>query len=203
MSMNEDHLRKAWEVGHRSTKDDWREWLRNLKIVLLRESPSPALRSCAPLAHAYNPIARELFCPAFLSCWAHLSPPYKEMLMRNLERAVSQDWSPNMPHEVLHMLLTLAEFMEHHNSQLPINRKLLISAADRCHAFAKSLHYMELEFRSFGGGERAEKERAVEPLMSLYQSLSLPHASNGLLVYANKDLKLELRESWYEMLRMW
>lgn len=40
----------AWEATQRSTREDWHEWIRRLSVELLRESASPALRACAPLA---------------------------------------------------------------------------------------------------------------------------------------------------------
>ena len=48
------------------------EWLRRLGVELLKESPSPSLRSCWALAQAYNTLARELFNAAFVSCWMEL-----------------------------------------------------------------------------------------------------------------------------------
>ena len=54
-------LRKLWEFRQRVTKDDWVEWMRRLSVELLRESPSPALRACAPVAQMHGPLARRLF----------------------------------------------------------------------------------------------------------------------------------------------
>ena len=51
-------LLQAWLATRRVSKDDWLEWLRRLSIELLKESPSPALRSCWALAQTYNPLAR-------------------------------------------------------------------------------------------------------------------------------------------------
>ena len=49
---------QSWRATGRVSKDDWSEWLRRLSIELLKESPSPALRSCWALAQSYNPLAR-------------------------------------------------------------------------------------------------------------------------------------------------
>ena len=49
---------KAWIATRRVSKDDWMEWVRRLSVELLKESPSPALRSCWALANIYNPLAR-------------------------------------------------------------------------------------------------------------------------------------------------
>ena len=73
---------------------------------LLRESPQPSLRACSALAHAYPPLARELFHAAFVSCWFELSRPYQDSLVRSLEAAFR---SKTIPPEILQMLLNLAE----------------------------------------------------------------------------------------------
>jgi len=48
--VNDGRLRAAGEASQRSTKEDWAEWMRHFSIELLKESPSPALRTCARLA---------------------------------------------------------------------------------------------------------------------------------------------------------
>ncbi|KAL7199556.1 hypothetical protein ACSBR2_021780 [Camellia fascicularis] len=48
--VNDVRLRTAGEASQRSTKEDWAEWMRHFSIELLKESPSPALRTCARLA---------------------------------------------------------------------------------------------------------------------------------------------------------
>ena len=53
-----NELCKAWIATRRVSKDDWMEWVRRLSVELLKESPSPALRSCWALANIYNPLAR-------------------------------------------------------------------------------------------------------------------------------------------------
>jgi len=50
MQVNDGRLRTAGEASQRSTKEDWAEWMRHFSIQLLKESPSPALRTCARLA---------------------------------------------------------------------------------------------------------------------------------------------------------
>lgn len=48
--VNDSRLRSAGEASQRSTREDWAEWMRHFSIQLLKESPSPALRTCARLA---------------------------------------------------------------------------------------------------------------------------------------------------------
>jgi FKBP12-rapamycin complex-associated protein len=72
LEMNPMHLKQAWETKGKSTKDDWHEWFRKFSTTLLTESPNHALRACAILASNYQPLARELFNSAFVSCWSEL-----------------------------------------------------------------------------------------------------------------------------------
>ena len=92
--LNQQQLQRSWDVAQRSTAEDWNEWLRRLTTELLKESPSPALRSCAALAQAYPPLARELFHAGFVSCWQELTEPYQEHLIRALQVAFQSSTIP-------------------------------------------------------------------------------------------------------------
>lgn len=84
LPLNQQQLSRSWDVSQRSTAADWNEWLRRLNVDLLKESPSPALRSCSALAQAYTPLARDLFHAAFVSCWHELSEQYQDSLVSTL-----------------------------------------------------------------------------------------------------------------------
>lgn len=143
LPVNQINLKKAWETSQRSTKDDWIEWIRRLSVELLKESPSHALRACASLSGVYHPLAKELFNAAFVSCWTELYDQYQDEFVRSLEAALT---SPTIPPETLQTILNLAEFMEHDGQPLPVDIKTLGAYAAKCHAYAKALHYKELEF---------------------------------------------------------
>ena len=189
----EASLRRAWESSQRCTADDWDEWARRFAVELLRQSPSPALRAAAPLAQAQPAVARELFPAAFVSCWGELSPGAQDALVRSLEAALA---SPSIPAETVTALLDLAEFMEHDDRPLPLDQRTLGALAERCHAFAKALHYKEAEFA-------ASPASAVEALISINNHLRQPEAAVGVLTVAQRDLHMELKESWYEKLQRW
>lgn len=73
-------LQRAWtQCPRRVSKEDWLEWLKILNIDLIRESPALALRSCFPLAQACSSVARDLFNPAFLSCWNELNDEHQQV----------------------------------------------------------------------------------------------------------------------------
>eukprot|EP00898_Chlorokybus_atmophyticus_P008681 jgi/Chlat1/8814/Chrsp90S08148 len=193
LTVNADHLKKAWESSQRVIKEDWAEWIRHFSIELLKESPSPALRACYALAQLQPSVARELFAAAFVSCWSELYESYQDQLVRSLEAAFA---SPNIPPEIVATLLNLAEFMEHDEKPLPVDIRTLGLLAEKCHAFAKALHYKEMQFHTSPG-------QCIEALISINNQLQQPEAAVGILVYAQKHLNAELKESWYEKLQRW
>ena len=194
LPVNQQSLKRAWEASQRSTKDDWAEWIRRLSVELLKESPSHALRACASLAGVYHPLARELFNAAFVSCWSELYDQFQDELVLALETAIT---SSNIPPETLQTLLNLAEFMEHDDKPLPIDIRTLGAYAAKCHAYAKALHYKELEFIN------KPQTDTIEALISIYNQLQQPDAAVGILKYAQAQHQVELKESWYEKLQRW
>ncbi|KAL2916207.1 phosphatidylinositol kinase-related protein kinase tor1 [Polyrhizophydium stewartii] len=192
--VNQFQLRQAWEVSQWTSRDDWNEWIRHLNLALLKESPAHALRACASLAGAYPALARELFNPAFISCWRGLDNQFQEELVDSLERAMA---SPSIPPDTLQTLLNLAEFMEQSGDELPIEDCTLSSYATKCRAYAKALRYMELDFMS------VPMASTVESLISINNQLQLPDSATGILVFAQYNDDVELKESWYEKLQRW
>ena len=80
LAVKQASLRRMWESRVRETHDDWAEWMRRFSVELLRESPSPALRACAPVAQLHAPRARRLFQVGFMACWEALSRESRESL---------------------------------------------------------------------------------------------------------------------------
>ncbi|KAL1534483.1 non-specific serine/threonine protein kinase [Salvia divinorum] len=199
--VNESRLRAAGEASQRSTKEDWAEWMRHFSIELLKESPSPALRTCAKLAQLQPFVGRELFAAGFVSCWTQLNEACRRQLVRSLEMAFS---SPNIPPEILATLLNLAEFMEHDEKPLPIDIRLLGALAEKCRAFAKALHYKEMEFEGACSNRMDGNPVAVvEALIHINNQLHQHEAAVGILTYAQQNLGVQLKESWYEKLQRW
>ncbi|EPZ33264.1 phosphatidylinositol kinase Tor2 [Rozella allomycis CSF55] len=194
LPVNQMNLCKSFEATQRSTKEDWNEWIRRFSVELLKESPCHSLRSCASLSSIYYPLARELFNVAFISCWTEMFDQFQDELIRSLEIALS---SPTIPPEILQIILNLAEFMEHEEMSLPIDVKLLGAYAAKCHAFAKALHYKELEFIN------KSSPNTIESLISINNQLQQPDAAIGILVYTQSKQNFELKESWYEKLHRW
>ena len=194
LPVNQEHLKNAWEASQKSTPEDWQEWIRRFGVELLKESPSHALRACAGLAGLYQPLAKDLFNSAFASCWPELFDQYQEELIRSLEIALT---SPSIPPEILQILLNLCEFMEHDDKALPIDIRTLGQYAGRNHAYAKALHYKELEF------EEEKTPSTVEALISINNQLQQTDAAVGILRNAQKYRDFELKETWYEKLERW
>jgi serine/threonine-protein kinase mTOR len=116
-------------------------------------------------------------------------------LIQNIENAIK---SENVPPDLLGLLLNLAEFMEHDDKALPIDIRVLGREAARCHAYAKALHYKELEFL------QDQSSGAVEALIVINNQLQQSDAAIGILRKAQlyKD-GIQLRETWFEKLERW
>lgn len=197
LHVSASNLQKAWTATRRVSKDDWLEWLRSLSIGLLKESPSPALRSCWALAQTYSQLPRDLFNAAFVSCWTELNVTYQTELKETLQQALMV---PDLP-EITQTILNLAEFMEHcDKGPLPLDAKLLGERAMHCRAYAKALHYKEDEFH------KGRNSNVFESLISINNKLQQKEVAEGLLEYVMKqqnqqDLKVQVR--WYEKLHNW
>ncbi|KAF2153226.1 TOR1 phosphatidylinositol 3-kinase [Myriangium duriaei CBS 260.36] len=194
LAVNQQHLKAAWESSSKATREDWIEWFRRLSTELIRESPQQALRACSTIANIHAPLARALFNSAFVSCWTELYENYQEELVRAIETAMT---SPQVPPEIIQILLSLAEFMEHDDKALPIDVRTLGMYAGKCHAFAKALHYKELEFNA------EQNASAVEALISINNQLQQTDAAFGILRKAQGYNDVDLKESWFEKLQRW
>lgn len=198
---NQLNLARAWDVSQRSTASDWNEWLRRLNVDLIRESPSLALRAASAIAQSYAPLAKDLFHPAFVSCWTELNEVYRDSLVKALQTAFQ---SVTIPPEILQTLLNLAEFMEHDVEALPISLSILAELAQKGHAYAKALHYRELEFQT-------DPAACFESLININKKLDQYDAAVGVLkVVANMQLKhpelkgsYTVQEGWLAKLGNW
>ena len=219
MPVNQEAMKRAWETSARSTKEDWTEWMRRLSVNLLRESPSRSLRACCPLAQVHPPLAFELFNAAFIILWGELFDEYQQSLLMSLEAAFV---SPSIPMSILQQLLNLAEFMDHNENSLPTDIRRLGQLSEKVGAFAKALHYKEVEFHAAPGDAST-----IESLISINNQLDEPEAAIGILKSIQQDrtgrnygsrashspssmdvtssatLSVEMQETWYEKLGRW
>ena len=74
-------------------------------------------------------MSRRLRQVGFMVCWGELASSSRESLVQILEVALT---APNAPAEILQELLSLAEYMERHDQQLPLNIRMLGDVATRC-----------------------------------------------------------------------
>ncbi|KIK08874.1 hypothetical protein K443DRAFT_655406 [Laccaria amethystina LaAM-08-1] len=194
MTVNQQHLKQAWDTSQISTKEDWTEWMHRLGVEFMKESPSHALRACMSLVDIHPPLAKELFNAAFLSCWGELYDQYQEDLVRSIEFAITSSIAPQ---ELIHRLLNLAEFMEHEEKPLPIEHRTLGEYAMKYMAYAKALHYKELEYFS------ESSPAVIEALISINTRLQQHDAAWGTLLTAREQYDVTKHEEWYERLGRW
>ncbi|KAF8637601.1 hypothetical protein AX17_002670 [Amanita inopinata Kibby_2008] len=194
MTVNQQHLKQAWDISQVSTREDWVEWMHRLGVEFMKESPSHALRACMSLVDIHPPLAKELFNAAFLSCWGELYEQYQEDLVRSIENAITSNTAPS---ELIHRLLNLAEFMEHEEKPLPVEHRTLGEYAMKYMAYAKALHYKELEYFS------ESSPAVIEALISINTRLQQHDAAWGTLLIAREQYDVTKHEEWYERLGLW
>lgn len=167
-------MQRSWSTNRCISLDDWIEWMRRLEIDFLKESPSPALRSCWALAQTYDQLPKDLFNAAFVSCWARLSNAQQKDLIQALEQALMISDLP----EMMTTILNLAEFMDHcDKGVLPIEPRILGERAMECRAYAKALHYKEEEF--IKEKNRKMCPNIIESLISINNKLQQKEAASG------------------------
>lgn len=76
----------------------------------------------------------------------------------------------------------------HSPTRFPSHRTLG-ALAEKCHAYAKALHYKEMEFG-------VAPEQAVEALISINNHLRQPDSAVGILTIAQNEMRMELKETW-------
>jgi len=101
------------------------------------------------------------------------------------------------PSELIHRLLNLAEFMEHEEKPLPIEHRTLGEYALKFQAYAKALHYKELEFFT------ESSSTIIEALIGINTKLQQHDAAWGTLSIAREQYDLSQHEEWYERLGRW
>lgn len=69
------------------------------------------------------------------------------------------------------------------------SHRTLGALAEKCHAYAKALHYKEMEFG-------VAPEQAVEALISINNHLRQPDSAVGILTIAQNEMRMELKETW-------
>ncbi|KAK6987428.1 armadillo-type protein, partial [Favolaschia claudopus] len=173
LMVNQIHLKQAWDTAQINTRQDWLDWIHGLGVEFIRQSPSHALRACTLILH--SPVAKEIFNAAFLSCWTELSEQYQDHLVRSIEIALT---SPSTPSEVIRRLLDLCEFMEHEAKPMPIDHSTLGEYATKSFAYAKALHYRELEFFSNASSSTASAS-TLKSLFSINTRLEHEDAAWG------------------------
>lgn len=87
--------------------------------------------------------------------------------------------------------------MEHDDKPLPIPINTLGQYAERCHAYAKALHYKEVKFI------KEPVSSTIESLISINNQLHQTDAAIGILKHAQQHHSYQLKETWYEKLQRW
>ena len=199
LSMNQSTLARSFSSSHQSTSEDWLTWLRALQLELLRESPSFALRACSALASKYPPLARELLCDAFVSCWREMDDAVRDQVIDSLDSLLTASIQPHssVPPDVVLCVLSVADHCQHHDQPLPLSHRRLGAAAERCSAHARALYHYECLFRY------EPSAACIESLIAVNTKLQLSAAAAGVLQFAMRHEPEGIKPMWFERLHRW
>ena len=198
-------LQTLWrQAVNLTTKDEWIEWSRRFTITLIKESPDFSIRSCHALAQTSQVFANELFNAAFNSMWNELPAAYRADLASCFKQAFNS--KQPVPPEITMKILSLAEFMEHDEEivlqmskdvVLPLDIGLLGDLAMNNNAYAKALHYKEMEYET-------TPDTCIETLIQINNQLHYPDAAVGVLHYSEKYYEdITVMDELYEKLGRW
>ena len=194
-----ENLKKAWDATSRSTEEDWVEWMRRLALELLRQSCSSALTNCTSMSQVYEPLSKDLFNAAFFATWVELGLESVSLTVPQhiLSEAVTQALvSPYMPVSILQDLLNLAEFMEHNDRPMPLDKRVLGRLALQCNAYTKALRYKEIEFHT-------TPHTVIDTLITINNNLDQTQAAEGIVEFVKLETSLKPNPSWYAKLGRW
>lgn len=201
---NMQALETAWALAGRNSASDLIEWMRRLSIEMIRQSPSPIIRSCAMLAKAHRPLAERLFNVSFICIWDEcFAGDSNDVvddidLIKGIEMALQ---SHNIPSKITFTLLNLAEFMDMQGKRLPLDVQLLARKAQSSNIFAKSLRYRELEFNS---SNVQPSDECIEALITINNELGLLDRATGVLHHVSTQYRHQyIQPLWLEKLFRW
>ncbi|KAN0060804.1 phosphatidylinositol kinase-related protein kinase tor1 [Thecaphora frezii] len=194
MTVNQQHLKQAWDTSKVLMSKDWRKWLQRMAVEFMHKSPSHVLRACCSLADVYQLLAYTMFNAAFVSCWTELYKQYQSDLVKAIETAFE---APEVLDNIVHMLLNLAKCMEHDDKALPINICTLGDWAYKFHSYAKVFHYKEAKFLT------DPSLQVIKSLIDINTKLQQLDAAFGALTYAQEHLDMMHHDEWYKKLHHW
>ncbi|TNJ27409.1 GTOR protein [Giardia muris] len=171
--MTPEHLHKLLSVNC-AKSDDWQKWISDLSIKLLHFSPLGVLYSCYQLAMEYSCVARDLLKYSFLAYVTRLDALTEVAGTVDALRSVLEN--PNVPRNVLQVLLDLVEFWQSrsHDSGPGFSDHFLGSVADKCRADTQLLRYKEFEYLE-------HPHSAVKQLIAINHSLGYEETAVGIL----------------------
>lgn len=163
------------------------DYVKEIFIQLLNDTPSTALKSFLTISRSYDQLPKDVFNAAFYSCWTQ-NTELQPKIIKDLERLLKAD---NIP-EVVTVILNLVEFMDHTDCDFPIDLNLLSDTAIKYRAYAKALRFRENDFL------QKPSHQTLESLIMINNKLRQTSAVTGVLAYAHKHHDFKVKEQWYE-----
>lgn len=166
-----------------------RQWLEDLCIQVVQNSPSIAIRSCVQVISQSQAFRNELFPIAFLSCWK-VTDASDRMAFSNIVKMIIQNFEQIDP-----QVIYLAELVDRVGIPLSIPDNVLAKA---CRSTALSLYFLQRHLRDNPGDKDT-----IEQLLELNSKMGRIDSARGLLASVSNKLNQEDQGKWSEQLGEW
>ena len=172
-------LEQAWVLAGRNSTSDLNDWMHRLTSELIRQSPSPVIRTCSSLSKAYPPWPK--------SCCLCALPVFGTALLGLFKRCGrQQQLGPSRAGlKVTSYFLSYDLFFApisgihgYEGQATPLDVTLLARCAENANMYAKALRYRELQFNSVNIVPTGE---CIESLITVNNQLGSDDRAIGVL----------------------
>ncbi|CAD2214755.1 FKBP12-rapamycin complex-associated protein [Angomonas deanei] len=179
------------------TREEWMKWSEQFSISILQESPYRVFRCTSlaidnnskPLVEISPYFTRNVLEVGFRTVWTYGSMSLRTSIVEFYRQVLRQSMSSStVPDEVLAIILSIVEYMDHMGEVLSLEYSDLSDCAWSRGMLAKALYWREAAYRD-------SPAATVESLISLYSELEFVESSVGLMNLADEEQHKALLQS--------
>lgn len=193
--VNEDRLiSELKELVQR--RGEFGRWSNRFSMIILKESPYQVFRcvtvssgvDATSLAEECPAVTSEIVLLAFRTVWSYSSAVLRNALLEFFNTAFKLAKETVLTDEVVSLLLSIVEYMDHSGEPLDLSPALLSDCACNLGMLAKAVYWREAAYRQ-------SPSETVESLISLYSELHMMQSSLGIFNLVDADRRRYLLQS--------
>eukprot|EP00796_Vickermania_ingenoplastis_P004432 gene4432-3231_t len=170
------------------------KWSNTFSLIVLEQSPYQVFRCVTlggmdtSLAAQCPAVTSEIVLLAFRTLWSYSSAELRGALLSFFNVAFNMAKETVLPDEVVGLLLSIVEYMDHSGEPLDLSYALLSDCAWSRGMLAKAVYWREAAYRD-------NPSETVESLISLYSELHMTQSSVGIFNLVDADRRRHLLQS--------